>query len=103
MDRSAVPCGPLRSCVPRTAGNTREQPSTRPSVFAGFPACSRVFALPTKIGEKGSLWLYCAVFEGSAVFLRAQVTVRPLGFTCRREIDNGAMASRDRRPRPALD
>jgi hypothetical protein len=40
----------LRSCVPRTAGNTREQPSTYPSVFAGFPACSRLFALPTKIG-----------------------------------------------------
>jgi hypothetical protein len=44
---------PLRSRVPGTAGNRREQPSVSLSVFAGFPACSRLFALPTKIGETG--------------------------------------------------
>jgi hypothetical protein len=33
---SAVAAVLLRSCVPGTAGNKREQPSTNPSLFAAF-------------------------------------------------------------------
>jgi hypothetical protein len=43
----------LRSRVPGTAGNSREQPTTSPSVFAGFPACSRLFSDYERIGETG--------------------------------------------------
>jgi|SRR5580692_867986 hypothetical protein len=35
-DPSGTPCGPLRSCVPGTAGNKREQPTTNPRLFATF-------------------------------------------------------------------
>lgn len=53
-DRSALPAVHLRSRVPGTAGNTREQPTTSPSVFAGFPACSRLFSDYERIGETSS-------------------------------------------------
>ena len=52
-DRSGAPAVLLRSRVPGTAGNRREQPTTSPSVFAGFPACSRLFPDYERIGETG--------------------------------------------------
>jgi hypothetical protein len=50
-DRSVISAVHLRSRVPGTAGNRREQPTTSPSVFAGFPACSRLFPENEPIGE----------------------------------------------------
>jgi hypothetical protein len=52
-DRSTFSAVRLRSRVPGTAGNRREQPTTSPSVFAGFPACSRLFPDYKRIGETG--------------------------------------------------
>jgi hypothetical protein len=43
----------LRSRVPGTAGNRREQPSASPSIYAGFPACSRLCSEYERIGETG--------------------------------------------------
>jgi hypothetical protein len=44
----------LRSRVPGTAGNRREQPSASPSIYAGFPACSRLCSEYERIGETAS-------------------------------------------------
>jgi hypothetical protein len=43
-------CGPF--AVP-SAGNSREQPTTGPSVFADFPACSLLCSDNERIGETG--------------------------------------------------
>jgi hypothetical protein len=56
-DRSDLPAVLLRSRVPGTAGNRREQPTTSPSVFAGFPACSRLFPDYERIGEADAILL----------------------------------------------
>jgi hypothetical protein len=52
-DRSAVPAVLLRSPVPGTAGNRREQPTTSHRVCADFPACSRLCSDNEPIGETG--------------------------------------------------
>lgn len=52
-DRSVLPAVLLRPRMPGTAKNRREQPTTGPSVFAGLPACSRLFPDVELIGETG--------------------------------------------------
>jgi hypothetical protein len=52
-DRSALPAVPLRSPVPGTPGNRRELPTTRPSVCAEIPVCSRLCSDNGRIGETG--------------------------------------------------
>jgi hypothetical protein len=50
-DRSTFLAVRLRSRVPGTAGNRREQPTASLSVFADIPACSRLFPDFEPIGE----------------------------------------------------
>jgi hypothetical protein len=56
-DRSALPAVLLRSPVPGTAGNRREQPTPSLSVFADIPACSRLFPVLKFIGEVAAILL----------------------------------------------
>src|SRR3978361_626608 len=82
-DRSTVPAVLLRSRVPGTAGNRREQPTASPSVFAAVPACSCLCSDNERIGETGFEPATARPPAGCATSLRHS----PLPASARRHTD----------------